>query len=87
MAMKTILVPIPDTAVHTAAIEIALMVAKAVAGHVEGLYIETPAPVTPRSGFSAAVARRAGRRGQTAGWGTSGQVRMTALGHGCVNSR
>jgi hypothetical protein len=50
MAMKTILVPIPDTAVHTAPIEIALMVAKAVAGHVEGLYIETPAPVTPRSG-------------------------------------
>ena len=30
MAMKTILVPIPDTAVDTAAIEIALMVAKAV---------------------------------------------------------
>src|ERR671919_2171477 len=50
MAMKTILVPIPDTAVQTAAIEIALMVAKAVTGHVEGLYIETPAPVTPRSG-------------------------------------
>jgi hypothetical protein len=44
MAMKTILVPIPDTAVQTAAIEIALMVAKAVGGHVEGLYIETPAP-------------------------------------------
>jgi hypothetical protein len=31
MAMKTILVPIPDTAVQTAAIEIALMVAKPVA--------------------------------------------------------
>lgn len=50
MAMKTILVPIPDTAVDTAAIEIALMVAKAVTGHVEGLYIETPAPVTMRAG-------------------------------------
>ena len=49
MAMKTILVPIPDAAVNTAAIEIALMVAKAVAGHVEGLYIETPAPITPRT--------------------------------------
>jgi hypothetical protein len=47
MAMKTILVPIPDTAVDTAAIEIALMVAKAVTGHVEGLYIDTPAPITP----------------------------------------
>ena len=45
--MKTILVPIPDTAVDTAAIEIALMVANAVVGHVEGLYIETPAPITP----------------------------------------
>ena len=50
MAMKTILVPIPDTAVDTAAIEIALMVAKAVTGHVEGLYIETPAPITTRTG-------------------------------------
>lgn len=50
MAMKTILVPIPDTAVNTAAIEIALMVAKAVTGHVEGLYIETPAPITMRTG-------------------------------------
>jgi nucleotide-binding universal stress UspA family protein len=50
MAMKTILVPIPDTAVDTAAIEIALMVAKAVTGHVEGLYIETPASITLRTG-------------------------------------
>jgi nucleotide-binding universal stress UspA family protein len=50
MAMKTILVPIPDTAGQTAAIEIALMVAKAVAGHVEALYIETPAPITVRTG-------------------------------------
>ena len=50
MAMKTILVPIPDTAVDPAAIEIALMVAKAVTGHVEGLYIETPAPITLRAG-------------------------------------
>ena len=50
MAMKTILVPIPDTAVDPAAIEIALMVAKAVTGHVEGLYIETPAPLTLRAG-------------------------------------
>jgi hypothetical protein len=50
MAMKTILVPIPDTAVDTAATEIALMVAKAVTGHVEGLYIETPAPITMRTG-------------------------------------
>src|SRR5919106_592360 len=49
MAMKTILVPIPDAAVNTAATEIALMMAKAVAGHVEGLYIETPAPITPRT--------------------------------------
>ena len=49
MAMKTILVPIPDTAVDPAAIEIALMVAKAVTGHVEGLYIETPAPITLRT--------------------------------------
>jgi nucleotide-binding universal stress UspA family protein len=48
--MKTILVPIPDTAVNTAAIETAVMVAKAVAGHVEGLYVEAPAPITPRSG-------------------------------------
>jgi nucleotide-binding universal stress UspA family protein len=48
--MKTILVPIPDTAVNTAAIETALMVAKVVGGHVEGLYVETPQPVTPRSG-------------------------------------
>jgi nucleotide-binding universal stress UspA family protein len=48
--MKTILVPIPDTAVDTAAIEIALMVAKAVAGHVEGLYIDAPAPITLRTG-------------------------------------
>jgi hypothetical protein len=50
MAMKTILVPIPDTAVDRAAIEIALMVAKAVTGHAEGLYIETPAPLTLRAG-------------------------------------
>ena len=50
MTMKTILVPIPDMAVHTAAIEVALMVAKAVAGHVEGLYIEIPAPITMRAG-------------------------------------
>ena len=50
MAMKTILVPIPDTAVDTTAIEIALMVAKVVTGHVEGLYIETPAPLTLRTG-------------------------------------
>ena len=50
MAMKTILVPIPDTAVDTAATEIALMVAKVLTGHVEGLYIETPAPVTLRAG-------------------------------------
>ena len=50
MAMKTILIPIPDTAVDTVAIEIALMVAKAVTGHVEGLYIETPAPLTLRTG-------------------------------------
>jgi hypothetical protein len=50
MAMKTILVPIPDMAVDTAATEIALMVAKAVTGHVEGLYIETPAPITVRTG-------------------------------------
>jgi nucleotide-binding universal stress UspA family protein len=50
MAMKAILVPIPDTAVDTAAIEIALMVAKAVTGHVEGLYIDTPAPITVRTG-------------------------------------
>ena len=49
MAMKTILVPIPDTAVNTAAIETALMVAKAVAGHVEGLYVEAPAPIPPRN--------------------------------------
>ena len=48
--MKAILVPIPDTAVDTAAIEIALMVAKAVTGHVEGLYIDTPAPITVRTG-------------------------------------
>jgi len=47
--MKTILVPIPDTAVDTAAIEISLMVAKAVAGHVEGLYVEAPAPITSRT--------------------------------------
>src|SRR5665809_22697 len=57
MAMKTILVPIPDTAVNTPAIEIALMVAKAVAGHVEGLYIETPPPssarTTPVAGYEA----------------------------------
>jgi nucleotide-binding universal stress UspA family protein len=50
MAMKTILVPIPDTVVDTAGIEIALMVAKAVAGHVEGLYINTPAPITLQTG-------------------------------------
>jgi nucleotide-binding universal stress UspA family protein len=50
MAMKTILVPIPDTAVNTAAIETAVMVAKAVAGHVEGLYVEAPASIAPRSG-------------------------------------
>jgi len=50
MAMKTILVPISDTAVNTAAIETALVVAKAVGGHVEGLYVETPQPVTPPSG-------------------------------------
>jgi hypothetical protein len=50
MTMKTILAPIPDRAVDTAAIEIALMVAKAVTGHVEGLYIETPAPITVRTG-------------------------------------
>jgi len=49
MTMKMILVPIPDAAVNTVAIEIALMMAKAVAGHVEGLYIETPAPITPRT--------------------------------------
>jgi nucleotide-binding universal stress UspA family protein len=49
MAMKAILVPIPDTGVNTPAIEIALMVAKAVAGHVEGLYIETPPPITART--------------------------------------
>ena len=47
--MKTILVPIPDTVGTTAAIEIAVMVAKAVEGHVEGLYIETPAPITLRT--------------------------------------
>jgi nucleotide-binding universal stress UspA family protein len=50
MAMKTILVPIPDTAVDPAAIEIALMVAKAVTGHIEGLYIDTPASITLRTG-------------------------------------
>ena len=50
MAMKSILVPIADTAVDPAAIEIALMVAKAVTGHVKGLYIETPAPLTMRTG-------------------------------------
>jgi nucleotide-binding universal stress UspA family protein len=50
MAMKMILVPNPDTTVDTAAIEIALMVAKAVTGHVEGLYIGTPAPITVRTG-------------------------------------
>jgi nucleotide-binding universal stress UspA family protein len=53
MAMKTILVPIPDTAVDTAAIEIALMVAKAVTGHVEGLYIETPARTGRLGGYEA----------------------------------
>ena len=42
MAMKTILAPIPDTAVNAAAIETALMVARAVAGHVEALFIESP---------------------------------------------
>jgi nucleotide-binding universal stress UspA family protein len=47
--MMTILIPIPEM-VDTAATEISLMVAKAVAGHVEGLYIEAPAAVTPRSG-------------------------------------
>jgi nucleotide-binding universal stress UspA family protein len=50
MAMKSILVPIPDTAVEIAAVEIALMVAKAVTGHVDGLYIETPEPITLRAG-------------------------------------
>jgi hypothetical protein len=49
MAMKTILVPIPDAAVDTAATEIGLMVAKAVAGHVEALYIEVPQPITSRT--------------------------------------
>ena len=57
MAMKTILVPIPDTAVNTPAIEIALMVAKAVAGHVEGLYIETPPPITYHRPSTAADAK------------------------------
>ena len=70
MAMKTILVPIPDTAVNTAAIEIALVVAKAVGGHVEGLYIETPQPVTPPSGrltgYEAARYAGAGPRAQFA---------------------
>jgi nucleotide-binding universal stress UspA family protein len=42
LAMKTILVPIPDTAVNEAAMATALMVAKALAGHLEGLYIESP---------------------------------------------
>ncbi len=49
MAMKTILVPIPDTAVNAAAIEIGLTVAKAVAGHIEAFYIEVPQPITTRT--------------------------------------
>ena len=49
MAMRTILVPVPDTSVDAAAIEIGLMVAKAVAGHVEALYIEVPQPLTTRT--------------------------------------
>jgi nucleotide-binding universal stress UspA family protein len=46
MAMKTILVPIPDTEVNLAAIETGLMAARAVEGHVDGLYIEPPLPLT-----------------------------------------
>jgi nucleotide-binding universal stress UspA family protein len=52
MAMKTILAPIPDTAVNTAAIETALMVAKAVAGHVEALFIARPPPAVPLGGYA-----------------------------------
>jgi nucleotide-binding universal stress UspA family protein len=48
MAMKSILVPIPDTAVNGAAIETAIKVTKLLDGHLEGFYIETP--VTPQGG-------------------------------------
>jgi nucleotide-binding universal stress UspA family protein len=51
MAMKSILAPIPDTAVNAAAIETALMVAKAVTGHVEALFIETPPRTGPVAGY------------------------------------
>jgi nucleotide-binding universal stress UspA family protein len=46
MAMKTILVPIPDTEINLAAIETGMMVARAVEGHLNGLYIEPPLPLT-----------------------------------------
>jgi nucleotide-binding universal stress UspA family protein len=71
MAMKSILVPIPDTAVDAAAIETALLVAKALAGHVEALLIETPPRAGPVAGYAefeppssgrAAAAREAERR-------------------------
>ena len=50
--MKSIPVPIPDTAVNAAAIETALMVAKAVAGHVDVLFIETPPRTGPVAGYA-----------------------------------
>ena len=52
MTMRTILAPIPDTAVNVAAIETALMVAKAVAGHVEALFIASPPPAVPVGGYA-----------------------------------
>lgn len=45
MVMKTILVPVPDTEVNLAAIETGMMVARAVEGHLHGLYIEPPLPL------------------------------------------
>jgi nucleotide-binding universal stress UspA family protein len=63
MAMKTILVPIPDTDLNVGAIETAMIVARAVAGHVEALYIEPPLPLAtggvPLSAYDAPTYGRA----------------------------
>lgn len=68
MAMKSILVPIPDAAVNGAAIETAIKVTKSLDGHLEGLYIETP--VTPQSGAR-------GTLSEAHGYGSGAAARLT----------
>jgi hypothetical protein len=61
MTIKRILLPLPNSATDTAETELAMSVAKAMAAHVEGLFISQP-PISLRAGVIGRPAVRCKRK-------------------------